>query len=77
MSKTGLNLKSITLTAKDKITFPEEKDVPPEENPYMVGYYDRVRPAIKDLIEHVDQITKETIQQYAKKSIPWIHLNIH
>ncbi|KRL20536.1 ATP-dependent DNA helicase [Lentilactobacillus kisonensis] len=67
MSKTGLNLKSITLTAKDKITFPEEKDVPPEENPYMVGYYDRVRPAIKDLIEHVDQITKETIQQYAKK----------
>lgn len=33
----------------------------------MVGYYDRVRPAIKDLIQHVDQITKDTIQEYAQK----------
>ncbi|MDN6781109.1 helicase C-terminal domain-containing protein [Lentilactobacillus parabuchneri] len=67
MAEKGLTLKSITLTAKDKITFPEEKDVPPEKNPYMVGYYDRVRPAIKDLIQHVDQITKDTIQEYAQK----------
>lgn len=67
MSKKGLTLKSITLTAKDKITFPAEKDVAPEENPYMVGYYDRVRPAIKDLIQNENQITKETIQKYAEK----------
>lgn len=67
MSKKGLTLKSITLTAKDKITFPAEKDVVPEENPYMVGYYDRVRPAIKDLIQNENQITKETIQKYAEK----------
>lgn len=67
MAKQGLTLKSITLTAKDKITFPAEKDVPPEKNPYMVGYYDRVRPAIKDIIQNEDQITKATVQEYAEK----------
>lgn len=67
MAQQGLTLKSITLTAKDKITFPTEKELPPEKNPYMVGYYDRVRPAIKDIIQHEDQITKNTIQEYAEK----------
>ncbi len=67
MAKQGLTLKSITLTAKDKIAFPAEKDVPPEKNPYMVGYYDRVRTAIKDIIQNEDQITKKTIQTYAEK----------
>ncbi len=67
MAEQGLKLKSITLTAKDKITFPTEKELPPENNPYMVGYYDRVRPAIKDIIQHENQITKATIQEYAEK----------
>ncbi|MCI2018710.1 MAG: ATP-dependent DNA helicase [Lentilactobacillus buchneri] len=67
MAKNGLTLKSITLTAKDKITFQEERDVPPEKNPYMVGYYDRVRPAIKDIILNENQITKQTIEKYAEK----------
>ena len=45
MSHDGLKLKSITLTAKDQIRFPEEQDVLPEDNPYMIGYYDRLKPA--------------------------------
>ncbi len=67
MSKTGLNLHSITLTAKDKIKFPEEADLAPEENPYMLGYYDRVKPALKDLLTHEHQITRPTIEKYARK----------
>ncbi len=67
MRKNGLNIKSITLTAKDKVIFDEERDLSPEENPYMLGYYDRIRPAIKDIIENENQITKEIIQKYAKK----------
>lgn len=67
MADHGLHLKSITLTAKDKITFAAERDVPPETNPYLVGYYDRIRPAIKDIVEHEDQITKPTIEHYAEK----------
>lgn len=67
MADKGLKLKSITLTAKDKIRFPEEKDIPPEENPYMVGYYDRLKPALSDLLTNEDAITRSVIEKYAKK----------
>jgi Rad3-related DNA helicases len=67
MSQHGLQLKSITLTAKDKIRFPEEQDVPPEENPYMIGYYDRLKPALADLLTNEDAITRATIEKYARK----------
>lgn len=67
MAQQGLQLKSITLTAKDKITFPEEADLTPEENPYMLGYYDRLKPALLDIIQHNDQITREVVETYARK----------
>ncbi|WP_338215621.1 ATP-dependent DNA helicase [Companilactobacillus muriivasis] len=67
MAGKGLKLKSITLTAKDKIRFPEEQDVPPEENPYMIGYYDRLKPALSDLLTNEDAITRSVIEKYAKK----------
>lgn len=67
MASQGLKLKSITLTAKDKIQFPEEADLQPDENPYMLGYYDRLKPALLDLIQHNDQLTRPVIEQYARK----------
>ncbi|MFC6182507.1 ATP-dependent DNA helicase [Lactiplantibacillus daowaiensis] len=67
MSRDGLRLKSITLTAKDQIRFPEEQAVPPEENPFMIGYYDRLKPALKDLLTNEDQLTRPVIEQYARK----------
>lgn len=67
MADKGLKLKSITLTAKDKICFQEEQDVPPEENPYMIGYYDRLKPALSDLLTNEDAITREVVEKYAKK----------
>ncbi|KRK40125.1 ATP-dependent DNA helicase [Loigolactobacillus bifermentans] len=62
-----LRLKSVTLTAKDQITFPEEVDVPPEQNPYFLGYYDRLKPALRDLMAHEDQWTRAVIETYARK----------
>ncbi|WP_053795756.1 ATP-dependent DNA helicase [Apilactobacillus kunkeei] len=67
MMDKGLKAKTITLTAKEKITFEAEKDLKPEDNPYMIGYYDRLKPAIKDVLEHVDQIDFDVIQQYAEQ----------
>ncbi|MBS0946762.1 ATP-dependent DNA helicase [Levilactobacillus brevis] len=67
MASRGLKLKSITLTAKDKIKFPEEADLAPEDNPYMLGYYDRLKPALLDLLEHHDQLTRPVIEQVARK----------
>lgn len=67
MANHGLKVKSITLTAKDKIRFSEESDVPPEENPYMVGYYDRLKPALADLLTNEDAITRSVVEKYARK----------
>lgn len=67
MNTKGLTLKSITLTAKDQIRFPEEKDLLPEKNPYMIGYYDRLKPALKDILIHENDITREVIEKYARK----------
>ncbi|WP_283678958.1 helicase C-terminal domain-containing protein [Lentilactobacillus sp. Marseille-Q4993] len=67
MADKGLTLKSITLTAKDQISFPKEKDLPPDQNPYFLGYYDRIKPAILDILNHEDQMTKPIIQEYAQK----------
>lgn len=67
MVEQGLKIKSITLTAKDKMIFPEEVYVKPENNPYMVGYYDRVKDGLKDVLENENQLGRENIQAYAKK----------
>ncbi|MFD1484401.1 ATP-dependent DNA helicase [Lacticaseibacillus baoqingensis] len=66
METHGLHAKSITLTAKDTITFADEPD-DPTKNPYMIGYYDRLKPALKDLLANEDQLTRKTIEHYAKK----------
>ena len=58
---------SITLTARDKITFAEELDLDDNQNPYYLGYYDRLRPALKDILQHETQITRPVIEAYAKK----------
>lgn len=66
MAKDGLRAKSITLTARDTITFPEE----PEDataNPYMLGYYDRLQPALADMLVHEDLLTRSVIETYARK----------
>lgn len=67
MRAQGLKIHNITLTAKDTITFPEERDLSPEENPYMIGYYDRLKPAIKDVLNNEFAITREVIETYARK----------
>lgn len=66
MATHGLQAKSITLTAKDTITFEDEPD-DSSINPYMLGYYDRLKPALKDLLGNEDQITRQTIELYARK----------
>ncbi|MDT6952439.1 ATP-dependent DNA helicase [Companilactobacillus alimentarius] len=66
MEDKGLKLKSITLTAKDKIRFIEQQDVLPEKDPFMIGYYDRLKPALADLLTNEDLITRDVIEKYAR-----------
>ncbi|MEJ6399732.1 ATP-dependent DNA helicase [Nicoliella sp. Es01] len=67
MADHGLNIKSITLTAKDQITFEQARELAPDENPYMIGYYDRLKPALKDVLAHETQITRATVEKYAEQ----------
>ncbi|KRM71347.1 ATP-dependent DNA helicase [Lacticaseibacillus brantae] len=66
LAANGLVAKSITLTAKDVITFDDEPD-DPSLNPYMLGYYDRLKPALKDMFAHENQLTRGVIETYAQK----------
>lgn len=63
----GLQLKSVILTAKDKICFMEETECNPVNCPYAKGHYDRVNEAMYDLLTHVDNFTRERIEAYAQK----------
>lgn len=60
-------LKSVTITAKDKIAFPVPEGYPAGHSPYTDGYYDRIKPALKDLIAHEDNWDRATIEKYAHK----------
>ncbi len=61
----GLKLKSLTLTAKDKICFNPETACHPDECEYAKGHYDRVDDALK-IIFHQDAFTRDVILEAAK-----------
>lgn len=62
----GLQMKSVILTAKEKICFMEETECNPEYCPYAKGHYDRINEAIYDLLTHSDNFSREAIEEYAK-----------
>jgi DNA excision repair protein ERCC-2 len=62
----GLRLKSLTLTAKDKICFCPGSACHPEECEYARGHYDRINDAIAAIFK-LDALTREQIVQTAKK----------
>ncbi|SDD12883.1 Rad3-related DNA helicase [Paenibacillus sp. UNCCL117] len=67
MKRGGLHLRSVTLTAKDKICFQEETRCDKEHCPFADGHYDRVQGALLDMLKHETSITRETVEKYARK----------
>ncbi|BBI36300.1 ATP-dependent DNA helicase [Cohnella abietis] len=67
MQSQGLNFRSVTVTAKDKICFQDEVDCRKEQCPYAEGYYDRINGAILDLLDNETLISRGVIEQYARK----------
>lgn len=61
----GLRMKTVTLTAKDKICFLEERDCNPDACTYANGYYDRIRDCLFELLGSADRFTREVIEQAA------------
>ena len=63
----GLHLKSVVITAKDKVCFMKETNCNPEYCPYAKGHYDRINEAMYDLLIHEESFSREIIEKYAHK----------
>lgn len=62
----GLRVKSITLTAKEKICFQEECKCNPEYCTYAHGHFERVNDVMYQMIHQEDHFSRAVIEQYAK-----------
>ncbi|MDD4346788.1 MAG: ATP-dependent DNA helicase, partial [Desulfitobacteriaceae bacterium] len=67
MRLSGLKMKTLTLTAKEKICFCEKPVCHPEYCIYAKGHYDRVNNAILEAIEEGDYFSRNEIEKYAKR----------
>ncbi len=63
----GMHLKSVTVTAKEKLCFLEKPSCNPDDCPYAKGHFDRVNDAIWDLIHREFGITRALILRYAEE----------
>lgn len=67
MRRNGLEMKVITLTAKDKICFCEKAECNPDHCPYAKGHFDRVNDAVYDMITSTSDMSRENVENYARK----------
>ena len=67
LQQNGLRFKTVTITAKDKICFCDERNCTPEYCIYAKGHYDRINDAVLDTFRNNDAFTREIIERYAKK----------
>ncbi len=62
-----LRMKSVIITAKEKLCFMEETECNPEHCPYAKGHFDRINDAVYDLLTTEEAFTREKIEEYAGK----------
>lgn len=67
MREKGLKLIFITITAKDKVCFKEERKCDPKYCEYAKGHFDRVNDALMDMLQSKTYIDRETLLIYAEK----------
>ena len=68
-TKENLKMKTVTITAKDKVCFIDEgeRKCNPEACPYAKGHYDRINDAIYDMLVNEDSFDRDRIVEYAQK----------
>lgn len=67
LRKDGYQAKIIQITAKEKMCLCEEMECNPVYCPYAKGHFDRVNDAVYELLQQKDVMTREVIQEQAKK----------
>ena len=63
----GTRIKSVVLTARDKVCPLEEAECNPVACPRAKGHFDRINDAIYDLLTHEDSFERDKILKYAEK----------
>ena len=66
LRRAGLKLRSVTLTAKSKVCVREGRPCDPLTCPLALGYYDRIKPAIREVLIQ-EEITREVLENAAQK----------
>lgn len=66
LRQAGLRLRTLTLTAKEKLCVQEGQPCDPGNCPFAIGYYDRRKPAMRDALSH-DGITRAVLEAVALK----------
>ena len=67
LRRSGLHFKTIGITAKEKMCVMDETNCNPAYCERAKGHYDRINEAVFDIINNESDITREVIQEYAKK----------
>lgn len=67
MRSCGLCLKSVTITAKDKVCFKNETKCQKDYCEFADGYYDRINEAVLDIVSNENLMNREVIEKYARK----------
>ncbi len=67
LRRAGARLRSLTLTAQNRICFTEDPiGCDPRVCPYAIGYHDRIRPALRELLEK-ETLDREAVEAVARK----------
>ncbi len=67
LMESGLHLKSVTITAKEKICIMDKPDCNPAACARAKGHFDRVNDAVFDLLKNENDISRDLILSYAEK----------
>ncbi len=68
LQENGLQIKSITITAKEKVCKLDTPSCNPEDCPYAVQYYDKLFDAIKNILENETIISADILSEYAEEA---------
>jgi DNA excision repair protein ERCC-2 len=69
LSKSGLKLKTTTITSKEKICFKERTECNPDYCEYAKGHYDRVNSVLYRILSEKHSFTRECIEAYSREYI--------
>ncbi len=67
MREQKMRLKSVKITAKDRICMLEKRECDPAKCPYANGHYDRVNEAVLEALQTEDEFDKDIVQKIAEK----------